>query len=422
MLVIAWERKSPEEAVAAGAVNASEYWPEIILELEKIGPDSAEIVWQWHLWDHIIQDQDSAKPNFGEIKRNPGRLNINYSPPRQGLGGDWTHFNGVSYDPFRDEIILSARNTNEIYIIDHSTSTEEARGSSGGDKGKGGDFLYRWGNTAAYNADQDTQLLFGQHDARVIPEGFADAGAITIFNNGAGRPEGQYSTIELIHPLRNTDGSYQLGSNNTYLPDQSSWQYIANTPDDFYSNNMGGTHPLPNGNLKICESNPGRFFEVSRDRQIVWDYQNTIGQTGPLIQGVDPGGFSAQVFRTTRYPENFSGFEGKDLTPGDPIELNPLPSDCIIYGEEPNAILEFGWNDQLEIWPTITNGEVNISTQSASDYLLDVFTIDGRKLISSHSFRYKTNIDMTNFTDGLYFFLLYSRDKPGHITQKIFKQ
>ena len=67
-------------------------------------------------------------------------------------GADWLHTNAIAYNPQRDEIALSVLGNNEIWIIDHSTTTEEARGSTGGNSGKGGDILYRWGNPIAHRA------------------------------------------------------------------------------------------------------------------------------------------------------------------------------------------------------------------------------------------------------------------------------
>ena len=66
---------------------------------------------------------------------------------------------------------MSARWFNEVWIIDHSTSTEEAASHVGGKHGKGGDLIYRWGNPYAYFAGLPSdQVFFGQHDARWIPE------------------------------------------------------------------------------------------------------------------------------------------------------------------------------------------------------------------------------------------------------------
>ena len=92
---------------------------------------------------HLIQDVDSTLPNFGNVKENSQLMDINYGTigSINGYNGDWMHINSIDYNPILDQIVISSRNTNEFYIIDHSTSTEESSGHSGGNYGKGGDFL-----------------------------------------------------------------------------------------------------------------------------------------------------------------------------------------------------------------------------------------------------------------------------------------
>ena len=101
-----------------------------------------------------------------------------------GVSADWNHVNSVQYNAELDQIILSSHNQNEIWIIDHSTTVEEASGHTGGVYGKGGDFLYRWGNPSIYGrgTSNDTKLG-GQHDAHWIANGLPGAGNILIFNN-----------------------------------------------------------------------------------------------------------------------------------------------------------------------------------------------------------------------------------------------
>ena len=56
ILVICWEVKTKEEAEIIGRLNIyGEIWPTMIVELE---PPNGTVVWEWYLWDHLIQDVD----------------------------------------------------------------------------------------------------------------------------------------------------------------------------------------------------------------------------------------------------------------------------------------------------------------------------------------------------------------------------
>src|SRR5262249_52369420 len=114
----------------------------------------------------------------------------------RGFLADWTHANPVSYNAKLDQVMVSPRGFSEFWIIDHSTSKAEAAGHKGGRHGKGGDLLYRWGNPEAYRAGTAAdRRLFSQHDPHWIPEGLQGAGHVLVFNNGGGRPDGNYSSV-----------------------------------------------------------------------------------------------------------------------------------------------------------------------------------------------------------------------------------
>ena len=131
----------------------------------------------------------------------------------------WNHGNSIAYNAQLDQIMLSARGCNEIWVVDHGTTTAEAASHAGGKRGKGGDLLYRWGNPAAYQrGTSDDRQLFQQHDAQWIPEGCPGAGHILIFNNGLDRG---YSTIEEIVPPMDDRGNYVLSARAAYGPDQA---------------------------------------------------------------------------------------------------------------------------------------------------------------------------------------------------------
>ena len=132
-----------------------------------------KIIWEWNLWDHLVQDFDSTKNNFGIIENHPELLNINYY---NGNGKkDWMHCNSIDYNESLQQIVIGSRSMSEFYIIDHSTTTTQASSSSGGIYGRGGDFLYRWGNPQVYNkGNSSNRRLFGQHDVQWIEDGLAD--------------------------------------------------------------------------------------------------------------------------------------------------------------------------------------------------------------------------------------------------------
>jgi len=149
ILLICEETKSQQEAENAGlqGINGS-MTLDMIVEIQPLPNNQADIVWKWHFWDHLVQNQGSQyTATYGVISDHPELLdiNVNGNGNNQGID-DWNHSNKISYNTNFDQIVLSCRHMNEIYVIDHSTTTEEASGHIGGNQGKGGDILYRWGN------------------------------------------------------------------------------------------------------------------------------------------------------------------------------------------------------------------------------------------------------------------------------------
>jgi hypothetical protein len=324
VLLLIEDRHTKEEAITAGRDPSLIISDSIsirsvsIIEVKQTGLSSGEIVWQWKAWDHLIQDYDDSKDNFGDVTEHPELIDINYNTED---GQDWLHTNSIDYNEDLDQIIISNRNINEIWIIDHSTTTEEAASHIGGNNSKGGDILYRWGNPTAYDAGTVAdQKLFEQHDAHWIIDGLEGAGNILIFNNGLGRPDGLYSSvIEIIPPL-NYLGLYDISAGSSYGPINPIWDYSSDPLVAFSSPKYGGSQRMKTGNTLICNANSGEFFEVKSDKQIVWRYINPVNSTGIIEQGITDTG-SNHVFRCYRYAPDYPAFDGKDLTPGDPIEL-----------------------------------------------------------------------------------------------------
>ena len=270
ILLLAWARKTKEEAQAMGRVNINgEMWPEEIVEYD---PEADSAVWIWRAWDHLIQDVDSTKPNYGVVRDHPELLDINTGTLF--MYGDWIHANIIEHNEERDELVFTSHFLNELYVIDHSTTTEEAAGHTGGRSGKGGDILYRWGNPQNYGrGDSTDQHFFVVHGANWIEPGLVGEGNILVFNNGD-RPGfgNDYSSVEEITPPLDSNGDYYIHSDSAFGPTEPTWVY-ENT--GFYSGNMSGAYRMPNGNTFITEAVSGRLSEVTHDKQVVWQRMTT---------------------------------------------------------------------------------------------------------------------------------------------------
>lgn len=299
VLMIVADRISRDAAIAAGRIPSSipdnGVYADSLVEIRPTGETTGEVVWEWRVWDHLVQDHDAAQANYGDVRTSPGRVDVNFTVVPDRRAADWTHFNAVAYNAALDQVIVSLRNFSEIWVIDHSTTTMEAAGRTGGRSGKGGDLLYRWGNPPAYRAGTaDDQRLFGQHDVHWIPEGLPGAGRLLLFNNGDGRPDGMYSSVEEIVPPMDATGRYILGPDGKYGPERAAWSYTAPNETDFYSFNISGAMRLPNGNTLICSGAPGFVFEVTPEGRVVWQYNLPSfaapggGRGGPGPAG--PGG------------------------------------------------------------------------------------------------------------------------------------
>ena len=291
-LLLVWEYKSREEALAKGRKPESMpeegpvspfdpekkkvkgLWADAILEVNKAG----KIVWEWHAWDHI--------------GTGPDQLDINYTLPTSlgalYAGPDWTHCNSVQDLPKSKQVLLNSRNFGEFYIIDR----------------KSGSITYRWGNPSSHGkgrkpggyVDDGDQILFGPHNATML-----ENGNITVFDNGTMRPRGNRSRIVEMNPKTN----------------EIVWEFSSNgaprSGNSFYSAFQCSVQKLPNGNYFVTSTNGGHIFEVTPEKEIVWEFVNPVGSKGPVCSVVD---FDSKfdVHRAYRYAATYPGLKGKDLS------------------------------------------------------------------------------------------------------------
>jgi hypothetical protein len=290
-------------------VRQSSTMSDKVTEIKPTGATTGEVVWEWNAWDHRV-DNGSGHPEA--LGANSG-----------GGMGEWTHFNSVSYNRTLDQVAIDVKSFNEFIIVDHSTTIQEAAGSTGGTYGRGGDILYRWGNPGNYGASGSRQLS-GQHGTAWIIGSFAfpgltlpGEGNILVYDNQNGR------AVEIALP-GSGDGVYPLENGAAYGP--SGFQWTAGLDDA--EDHEGSVQRLPNGNTLICNQN-NNAIEVDSEGNTVWQkdisstraYRYALNYPAPLAPEVavsfstksirDEFGVRNSVNRTTFI---FSSFKTGELS------------------------------------------------------------------------------------------------------------
>ena len=189
---------------------------------------------------------------------------------------EWTHQNTLNVTPDGD-LLVSFRQTDTIGIVDRSS----------------GEFRWKWG----------PGKISHQHNPT-----FLDNGRVLLFDNGPHQRGVTHSRVIEVDP-----------SNN-----QVAWEYRGDPPISFFSYHISGAERLPNGNTLICEGAPGRLFEVTRDKEIVWEYINPFVAMSGYGVGGTTSGYANSVFRAHRYGPDHPALQGKDLDPSRYANLNRL--------------------------------------------------------------------------------------------------
>ncbi|MFM2376210.1 MAG: hypothetical protein RLZZ165_1307 [Bacteroidota bacterium] len=419
ILCIVWDRRSRQEAILNGkdsSYTQSHLWSEKVVELQPVGQDAAVLVWEWRLWDHLVQHFDSSRLNHAIVADHPELVNINYFPGMANTP-DWIHLNAIDYHPGLDQILLSSHTMGEVWIIDHSTTTAEAATHAGGNSGRGGDLLYRWGNPQAYQrGNPTTKVFFGQHHATWIPQGYPNAGKILVFNNGLNRP-GTYSSIDMVEPPLNLSNTYDVPASTAFLPAALHWRYTADNPPDFYSSNISGVYPLRNGSFMVTTGTQGQFFEIDSSGQTQWSYVSPVTNAGILFQGSAPT--NNLVFRCNFYEPDYPGLTGQALTPLGEIELQPtVPSICdTLASSVANELSPAG----VVVYPNPFSEAISLKgiTTDAQDLLIlhDSF---GHRVFQAY-ITHGMSLQTAHLAAGIYFYEL-RRNDGGILSGKIVKR
>lgn len=397
LILIAWELKTDTEAIEAGrdpaTLSGGELWPDHIVEIEPMPNNEAQVVWEWYAWDHLIQDFDNTKANYGVVEDNPGKIDINY---RMNDEPDWNHLNSIHFDEETNLIVLSSPFFNEIWVIDRNTTTEEARGD-------GGDLLFRWGNPAAYKQGNfEDQKLFFQHTVEFIEDGLPYAGSLIIYNNGRGRSPEEYSSVDILNPFNTAGDFYFEGA--VFGPSSLETSYQKNNPTDLYSSFISGAQLLANGNLLIDDGPQGTFIEVDFDDNEYWKYKSPISAQGIVSQG-DPV-VGNLVFRATKYDFDYLNFR-VSADPTVYIEGNPDPLESCLPLSSTSQL------SSIYVYPNPVKNYFKIEGNYNSIILVDMTGNKQNIRISAN----KNLIDISQLRSGLYHLILDEKEPI-----KIFKK
>ena len=327
--------------------------PDGLIEIDMDG----NIIWEWNVSDHLVQDINPDLSTYGVISEHPERLDPNFGT---GVSGNWIHANAFDYNEILDHVVINNSRLSEFYVIDHGSTfipgdPERSIELAAGDAG---DFIYRWGNACVYDSgdcpsmtdeglstSNGHQQVFFSHDIQWIRDRevrplngeIPGAGHFLIFNNGARQPGPTFSSVIELNPydrpmgkgvyVPQTVAGYErlrvgggMSSGEQNVSKQVVWRFNGTVPNSFYSMYISGVQRLPNGNTLVCPGAHGHIFEVTTDGDIVWEYINPVGDRISNDDGVYKimtdrvgGGFNS-IFKCQRFSPNYPGLEGRDLT------------------------------------------------------------------------------------------------------------
>lgn len=319
ILAIAWDRIDSAEAIASGRnpslLDGGELWSEKIIEIAPSEMGQAEIVWEWRVWNHLVQSFDSTKANFGNVGDAPHLIDLNFGNPNP-VAPDWLHINSIDYHPGTGHILLSVPSFHELWIVDRND------GESG--------LKWRWGNAQAYDhgIDED-QMLFFQHSAHWLDAPYLasseDFGKIAVFNNRNPGPSGPFSSAHLIANTWNPMDSSYAWVDEAYGPIGFDWTWTAPNPTDFFSSGLSNFERLANGNNLVTSGRTGEIFEFTSTGDTAWHYTVPLQGGVPVEQGTELGVNANIIFRANRYPAQYPAFNNFEFNPVGFWEINPQP-------------------------------------------------------------------------------------------------
>ncbi|PKP23005.1 MAG: hypothetical protein CVU05_01515 [Bacteroidetes bacterium HGW-Bacteroidetes-21] len=424
VLMIAYELKTSAEATQAGATTTVSIKSEKLMEVRQTGPTTGVVVWEWHLWDHLCQNNNPAKDNYvTSIIDNPQLLNINYTPGQDKT--DRWHMNGVDYNEELDQIAISMHFMNSVFVIDHSTTTAEAAGHTGGIYGKGGDFLYRWGNPASFGAT-GTAVFSTIHDAHWVPNDNPNyPGYLCGYNNAGGT--GGKTAVDIWLPPYDGD-SYTMNPGVATLPSTYAYQYNSS----FSASNEGNSQQLPNGNMLVNNAF-GSVYEINSAGTVLWSkatssshcYRFTKCQVrGPIASAsssatsvnegnpVTLNSSAVSVTETsptysyawssgenTQNPTIYPAVSGTYIVTITNTALGCSDTASVYIEVLGTSVSETEATSAIEIYPNPSTGMIHISNMAEEDYSIIVMDIYGKTICQGDRL---SEVDLSSNENGIY--------------------
>ncbi len=168
--------------------------------------------------------------------------------------------------------MLTVRAFSEFWIIDHSTTTAEAHGHTGGRSGRGGDLALPLGQSPGVSSRHRRKFSGSSlHTVHTGSRGVVRARDTSWYSTTASAvPESIFhrstkSSFPLT-PRVDTSASQRLA----FGPDKPVWSFTAPEKTDYFAPLMSSAQRLPNGDTMICDGVSGTLFEVTSDLKVVW--------------------------------------------------------------------------------------------------------------------------------------------------------
>ena len=246
---------------------------------------------------------------FSEEARNAIHRSVGFNTNRG--SADWLHFNSLSYlgpnrwynegdERFNPEnLIFSSREASIIGIIDRA-----------------GDIAWRMGpDYRDSKALAELGQIIGQHNPHLIPRGLPGAGNLLVFDNGGSAGYG-FANPNTPNGVSSVGRDYSRVLEINPVTFEKIWEYsIGGTEKfQFFSHYVSNAQRLPNGNTMVNEGADGRIFELTPEKEIVWEY------VSPFFGTREP--VSRRIFRAYRIPYDYiPQLEQPEETPVIPPDL-----------------------------------------------------------------------------------------------------